>query len=438
MAAVRPRVAVIGGGWAGLAAAVRACELGAQVALFEMAAQLGGRARSVSERDPGLDNGQHILIGAYCDTLSLMRHVGADPDKLLLRTPLRLRYPDHEGLRLPGGQPLLSFLRGVLSYGNWPWSARWRLLAQSTIWLAKGFQCEPELSVADLCAGLPRPVLKDLVEPLCVAALNTPADQASGQVFLRVLRDALFSGPGSADLLLPRKPLGDLLPEPAAAWLNAHDATLKLGSRVQALETMSDGSWRVDGERFDAVLLACPPMEAARLAAAVAPAWAEQALALRYEPIVTVYLRCEGQSLPAPMIALHESPSAPAQFAFDHGQLSGQPGLFAFVISGARPWVEAGLDATTQAVETQAKTCFGWNGAIERVRTLAEKRATFACTPGLLRPAAAIAPGLWAAGDYVAGPYPATLEGAVRSGLAAATAAVSPCKTMGKSHTIAA
>ena len=432
------RVAVIGGGWAGLAAAVRATELGAQVTLYEMAAQLGGRARSVTDQTPTLDNGQHILIGAYRDTLALMRRIGADPDRLLLRTPLRLRYPDHEGLRLPGGHAVVSFFRGVLGYQQWPLRTRLALLAQSGAWLLKSFRCAPELSVAQLCAQLPAAVRLDLIEPLCVAALNTPAERASAQVFLRVLKDALFSGPGSADLLLPRQPLSALIPAPAAAWLQSHGADLRLSYRVQGVQAAGPDRWQVDGENFDAVLLACPPGEAARLAQTISPSWAEQARSLRYEPIITVYLRKPGARLPAPMVALQESVQAPAQFVFDHGQLSHHAGLFAFVISGAQPWIDAGLAAAGDAVIAQARTALGWQGPIERVRVLAEKRATFACTPGLIRPPARIAPALLAAGDYVAGPYPATLEGAVRSGFTAADVAISPCKTGAKSNTIAA
>ena len=111
-AADRLRVAVVGGGWAGLAAAVRATALGHQVTLFEMAPQLGGRARSVTHGGLTLDNGQHILIGAYRDTLALMRQVGVDPDAVLHREPLTLRYPDGSGLRLPAGPALLAFARG--------------------------------------------------------------------------------------------------------------------------------------------------------------------------------------------------------------------------------------------------------------------------------------------------------------------------------------
>jgi hypothetical protein len=102
---------------------------------------------------------------------------------------------------------------------------------------------------------------------------------------------------------------------------------------------------------------------------------------------------------------------------FDRGQLGGPDGLLAFVISGAQPWVDQGAEATVRATIEQARAALG--RSLTHVQTLTEKRATFRCTPGLQRPSMAIAAGLYAAGDHVAGPYPATLEGAVRSGLAA-------------------
>ncbi|MCU7371519.1 hydroxysqualene dehydroxylase HpnE [Paucibacter sp. O1-1] len=411
------RVAVIGGGWAGLAAAVRATDAGHRVTLIEMAPQLGGRARSLAQ-PPRLDNGQHILIGAYVESLALMRRVGADPEVALWRAPLRLRYPEHEGLRLPPGPPLIAFTRAVLACRAWPLAARLALLRASLGWALAGFRCDQELSVDTLCRALPAPVRQELIDPLCVAALNTPATEASAAVFLRVLRDALFSGRGSADLLLPRLPLSELLAAPAAQWLRARGAELRLGRRVDHV----DAHGRVDGEGFDAVILACSATEAARLAEPLAPGWAALARGLRFEPIVTVYLESPGSALPAPMLALHEGPEAPAQFVFDLGQLGHASGRFAFVISGAAPWIERGLEAAGSAVLAQALAVLRWHSPPSVLRVLAEKRATFACTPGLRRPPAVIAPGLWAAGDYVDGPYPATLEGAVRAGQAAAAA----------------
>jgi hypothetical protein len=241
-----------------------------------------------------------------------------------------------------------------------------------------------------------------------------------------VLRDALFSGRGSADLLLPKLGLGELLPVPACAWLQRNGATLHWRQRVQALQSPgpAQAGWLVDGDAFDAVVLACSAAEAARLVQPHQPAWAATAAAFSYEPIVTVYLQGHpAQPWPAPMLALQEGPQAPAQFAFDHGALGGPAGRYAFVVSGAAPWVAQGLEATAQATLAQTATLLP--GA-QVLRTLAEKRATFRCTPGLQRPTLAVAPGLWAAGDYVLGPYPATLEGAVRSGESAA-AEISLC-----------
>lgn len=423
----KAKLAVIGGGWAGLAAAVRATQAGQDVTLFELAGHLGGRARGVTVGTRDLDNGQHILIGAYTRTLDLMRSVGVTIDTVLHRQPLELRYPDGRGLRMPAGHPIMAFVRGVAGCKGWGMRERSAVLSAAGQWWAAGFRCTPGTTVAQLCAALPPLVRELLIDPLCVAALNTPAEQASAQVLLTVLRDALFSGKGSADLLLPKRPLDALLPHPAHAWLQAKGARLLFNHRVQTLQRLqaADNGWKVDGEAFAQVVLACSATEAAKLAQPHAANWAVRAQALTYEPIITVYLYCPGAKLPSPMMALVESNSAPAQFAFDHGALGASPGVFAFVVSGARRWADAGLEATGRAVRQQAMTSFAsgtWSahgGAPEVLKVLIEKRATFRCTPGLDRPSAHVAPGLMAAGDYVEGPYPATLEGAVRAGEAA-------------------
>jgi hypothetical protein len=222
--------------------------------------------------------------------------------------------------------------------------------------------------------------------------------------------------------LLPRAPLSALLPDPAAAWLARRGAQHR-AQRVAALSPV-DGGWDIDGERFDAVVLACSATEAARLVAPLAPSWSARAAAFGYEPIVTVVVQAPGLRLPVPMMALQDGPQAPAQFVFDHGALGGRTGRFAFVVSGAAAWVARGLDATAAAVCVQAETAFrgSWPASAHVTRTIAERRATFRCTPTLDRPPQAIARGLRAAGDYLEGPYPATLEGAVRSGEAAITA----------------
>ena len=418
------RLAVIGGGWAGIAAAIEATVRGHRVTLFEMAAQLGGRARKVDVDGLAVDNGQHILIGAYTQTLAMMRRVGVDPEAALLRLPLRLVRPDGRGLIVRQGMPGPAFVRAVWAHPGWRWRDRGSLLVAAARWSLRGFRCAGDMTVEQLCRALTPAVRRDVLEPLCVAALNTPAREASASVFLRVLQDALFGGPGASDLLLPRRHLSALLPEPAALWLLGHGAELRLSRRVHCVAAAACG-WRVDDEAYDAVVLATPPGEAARLAGALAPDWAATAAALHYRPIITVYVRSPGTRLIEPMHSLPaDEATAPAQFVFDLGALRGHAGVLAFVVSGAQTWVERGFEATLQATLEQARRALG--SALctppEGLRVFTERRATFACTPDLRRPAAAIAPGLVAAGDYVAGPYPATLEGAVRAGIAAVDA----------------
>jgi squalene-associated FAD-dependent desaturase len=414
------RLAVIGAGWAGLAAAVQATQRGHQVTVYEMAAVPGGRARSIDHGGEVLDNGQHILIGAYRDSLALMRLVGVDPGQVLYRQPLALVDARGRGLALRGGPAPWAFARAVLTHATWSPRDRWTLLRSGLSWALRRFEAPEGLTVQALCQGLTPTVYRELVEPLCVAALNTPAHQASAQVFLTVLRDGLFGARGCADLLLPRRPLGELFPEPAWTWLASRGARLASRTRVTDLVPADRGGWTVQGEPFDGVVLACSAREAARLAEPHAPSWAALASKLPSEPIATVVVDAPGARLAAPMVSL---PDGPAQFAFDQGALGARPGRFTFVVSGAADWLERGRAAGVQAVLGQARAALlaADAPATPVLRAcITEQRATFRCVAGLRRPAQALASGLVAAGDYVQGPYPATLEGAVRSGLAAA------------------
>lgn len=440
------RLAIVGGGWAGLAAALRAVELGWQVSVFEAARQWGGRARALDipwpaglpnpEGQPALrlDNGQHILIGAYTDTLRLMQKVGISGQHALLPMPLALRFPDGHGLATPPWARRwpapLDMLAAMATATGWRWSERWAFLRATLGWRVRGFNCAPGLTVAELCSSLPECVKQDMIEPLCVAALNTPMEQASAQVFLRVLRDALL-GEGlppyrSADLLLPTADLGSLFPDKAAQWLTRHGARLALGQRVTALH-MQEGSWQLQGVEdggagYDHVVLACPVADGARLVrrlpspAPQALEWLAAAEGLHYEPIATTYVLTRHTPAwpgPLPMLALRSGPHhGPAQFVFDRARLGGPSGLLAFVSSACR----LDRESLQTAVLAQAREQLDLQDA-EALLTVVEKRATFACTPALKRPDQRIAPGLWAAGDAIDGPYPATLEGAIRSGM---------------------
>ena len=425
------RVAVVGGGWAGLSAAIAATQAGHTVHLFEAARSLGGRARALACEMPDgspvtLDNGQHILIGAYRHTLDLLRLLGVDEHEVLLRIPLALVFPDGQGLYLPRWPAGLDALGGILGAPGWSLADKCSLLRQAMAWRSSGFRCAANLSVADICTRCSPRVVAELVEPLCVSALNVPTRRASAQVFLRVLQDALFGASGGSNLLLPRVDLSRVFPDAAARWLAQHGAEVRLGARARSLQ--ADGaSWQLDGVRFDQVLIATTAPEATRIVAssiATAPSacagaiseWCAIADTLQHTAITTVYAWAGNARLARPMLALRDSatPSqpAPAQFVFDRGQLGGPKGLLAFVVSAS----EGDRDTLQAHVLAQAKAQLGY--ALQPVQTVVEKRAAFACTPGLRRPPRQIAPGLLACADYVDGPYPSTLEGAVRSGAA--------------------
>jgi len=425
------KVAVIGAGWAGMAAAVAHQQAGRQVTVFEAGRTVGGRARAVPGALPDgtpvmLDNGQHILIGAYSECLRLMRLVGVDPDTALLRLPLTLQFPDGQGLQLPDLPPPLDALLGLARAHGWHWRDKLALLRSATTWQLRGFRCAPHLSVAQLCAALTPRLMAEFIDPLCVSALNTPAREASGQVFLRVLQDSLFSGRGGSNLLLPRTDLGALFPEAAARWLQQQGGQAMTGQRVQRWQAVCAGSGpdaAAPPEAFDHITLACPSWEASRLVQGLANLpgladarrWSAAASALRFEAITTVYAHASGVRLPRPMLALRHTADQPAQFVFDRGPLNGQQGLLAFVVSAS----DGDRARLEQQVLQQAATQLALPG-LQAVQTVVEKRATFACIPGLQRPDLQVLPGLSACGDYVQGPYPATLEGAVRSGTAIA------------------
>lgn len=409
------QLTIVGGGWAGLAAAVAATQTGWHVQLFEAASTAGGRARSLSQHVAGqpLDNGQHVLIGAYRDTLALMRTVGLDPYSLLERCSLDLRFADGQGIQLPDWPRPFNLLAGIAQAQGWTLRDKAHLLRAAWGWQRSRFKCPEALTVAQLCetSGISPLTMQQLIDPLCLSALNTPSNQANATVFLRVLHDALMGEPGSSDLLLPRTDLGALLPDACLTWLSEHGADIHLSKRVNMAHM---AELQQAASIHTPILLACPPWEAARLTADISPTWAYQCAELPHAAIATVYFQCKDagfQGLSRPMMALHSDTHAPAQFVFDKGILCGQHGLLASVVSAC----EHERDDLTELVHDQICEQLELSN-LEIVQTVVEKRATLLCTPMLNRPESRIAENIWACGDYISGPYPSTLEGAVRSG----------------------
>jgi squalene-associated FAD-dependent desaturase len=440
------KIGVVGGGWAGCAAAVELARRGHQVTLFEAARTLGGRARRVEIDGNALDNGQHILLGAYTETLRLMRIVGIDADNAMLRLPLQMRYPQHsDGMdfiasRLPAPLHLLTALlratglakEDKLSLAKFSTTARWM-----------GWQLNTDCTVAELLDRFDQTerLIRLMWRPLCIAALNTPPERASAQVFLSVLRDSLGARRAASDMLIPRVDLTALFPQHAALFIERQGGVVECGAAVNAIKR-EGRCWRVElnggprasrsgvvlpsvGETFDAIIIATQPGPAAGLLNGLVDT--SNLTSFSYEPITTCYLQYKpNASLPQPFFALIDDVAANewGQFVFDRGQIDkSRPGLLAVVVSAAGDAIALGHEALATAIAAQLAKAFRVPELAhpEWVKVISEKRATFSCTPSLVRPDNATSlDGLMIAGDYTAGDYPATLESAIRSGVNAA------------------
>jgi len=428
-------IAVVGAGWAGCAAAVELSAAGHRVTLVESSRLLGGRARAVDVNGHLLDNGQHILLGAYTESLRLMRVTGLDTARALLRLPLQMRYPpgcdgmDFRTSRLPAPWHM--------ALGLWRASGLERgdklaLLRFSSTARWMDWRLDVDCSVDELLQRFDQTerLIRLMWRPLCIAALNTPPDRASAQIFLQVLRDSLGARRAASDMLIPRVDLTALFPQAAAGFVTQHGGELRAGMPIRRIARAND-KWQLESDTpnalplFDGVVVATPAAQVNQLLANVAT----EALvpAFDYEPITTCYLQYSMDvKLDAPLFALIDNPAAGewGQFVFDRGQLdSRQAGLLAVVISVSSEAIINDREALAAQVAAQvAKACeLPQLARPEWTQVISEKRATFSCTPSLQRPTEETPyRGLALAGDYLASDYPATLESAVRSGVKAA------------------
>jgi len=416
-------VAVIGGGYAGMAAAVALAERNIPVTVFESAMQLGGRARGVSNQDTHIDNGQHLLLGCYVQTLNLIEKVGGNIEQDFLRLPLQLDLHKKFSLRAPHLPAPLHLLIALLNAQGLTWNERLGAARFMLTMRRKKFRLSDDIIVTELLAqhGQNTNLIQKLWEPLCIAALNTPIRKSSAQVFLNVLHDALNQTREYSDMLLSRINLTALFPQRAADYVEQKGGMVHIACAVKALHTIEDGieiTTTLGKEKFSHVVCASSPRVASRLLRpfATLAETVAQIEALEHQPIYTLYMQYPSHiTLPHPMLGLHQRYS---QWLFDKGSISGQHGLLAAVISAEGIHQELSQEELAQKVFAELREEFGIAELPLWFKVIAEKRATFCCSPNLKRPSQLTAlPRLLLAGDYTAGDYPATLEGAVISGL---------------------
>jgi squalene-associated FAD-dependent desaturase len=353
-------------------------------------------------------------------------------DQTMLRQNLDLHLLDQNrykfNLRLPTLITPLNLFVGLLQAKGFGFKDKWhalkfgfKLFSNSVV---TGNGQHIDISVAELLINQRQTsnAIKALWEPICLASLNTPIEQASANVFVRVLHDTFCRTRSDADLILPSVDLGNLLPDPALDYVEKHGGNVHLSKRVTVVTTEQRHvtGVRCDTERYaaDHVVLAIPPNACMPLVKEH-PALHDVAYnlsAFDYNPIVTLYLKYpKNVKADHPIQALLGTTS---QWVIDRS-FAGQPGLIAVVISGPGPHMEQDNETLRKHIETEIAESFPHWPAPDDVMIIREKRATFNCRTGIdsLRPDNKTAiNGLWLAGDYTKTSYPATLESAVSSG----------------------
>ncbi len=410
------RTVVVGGGLAGLAAALELADAGHAVTLLEARPTLGGAVQTLPEREgdpaPPPDNGQHVALGCFREYLGFLERVGQAGS--ILRAPLALPVLGERGKAAtvaPGPLALLRYrhltVRDRIGVGRVT-----RRLAR----LEPGAHDGETFGALLRRLGQSQAAIERFWDVFMRPALNLRSDEASAALALFTVQTGLLGARAASDLVLPAAPLGAMHGEAAGRALAAAGVDVRVRSRVSALEeraaVLADGE-RVEGDGF---VVAVPPGESARLLDEPEPR-------LEDSPIVSVHLLFDRRILPVPVAALLGSP---AHWVFDRGRLTGrrpQGGQYLTVVASGAPDLAATRGRDLVALMASELTARLGPAELSWSRVSREPAATFAGRPGTaaLRPGVETGhPGVVRAGAWTATGWPATMEGAVRSGRRAA------------------
>jgi squalene-associated FAD-dependent desaturase len=408
---------VVGAGLAGLAAAVSLARSGARVCLYEAAPRAGGRCRSYFEPalERTVDNGSHVILGANDATLAYVDAIGGR-DALLEVAPATIPFLD----LATGESWALRPNAGPLPW--WIFASTRRATgtrAADYLALIPLLAARRDATVTELAAP-GSAIFTRFVEPLATAIMNTPPDVAAARPLARVLRQTLLRGERACRPIMARNGLSDALVDPALALLARHGAVCRMNARVDRLD-VADGevvALTVAGERMavesgDGVILATPPWASAGLVPGLQVP--EQHCA-----IVNAHFRVAAPPHLANGVPLLALVNATAQWLIVRGD------VVSVTVSAADALVDSDSEATLRQLWHETAKALRLSGPMPPARLIKEKRATIRQTPAAerLRPQPGTAlRNLFLAGDWTATGLPATIEGAIRSGQAAAALA---------------
>ncbi len=430
------KVIIIGAGWSGLSAACYLASNAYKVSIYDSSKNLGGRARSIQLNGNTVDNGQHLFIGAYQETLKLLQLISADIKSSLLRQNLVLNMfsSTKEQLKLKTYSlpSPLHLIIGLVFCSGLTLFQKYRIIYFSIkLATSNNLVSNNDISVLELLQKCKQPekLIKALWEPLCIATLNTPIKSASAKIFINVLKKSLLGSKSDSDFLFTLKNLGVILPEPAELFLQQHNANIERCSRATDIVIKNNCiTGVIINDKLittNKLILAIPPYACEKLLSkqkhSALANLIKQLSIFDYQPICTIYLQYPKYiTLNQAMIGVW---GTTIQWLFDRS-LAEQPGLIAAVISAQGKHMQMDNDTLIQTVQSEIFKIFpDWPKALH-ANVIREKRATFSCKVNISnsRPTNTTSiTGLYLCGDYTATDLPATIEGAIISGKLAAT-----------------
>ncbi|MEO6213114.1 MAG: hydroxysqualene dehydroxylase HpnE [Vicinamibacterales bacterium] len=432
----KPPVVVVGGGFAGLSAAALLAEHGERVVVLEARPRLGGRATAFPDRHSGepVDNGQHVMFGCYRETMAFLRRVGGN-DNVRVQQALEIPFIDTDQrrtvLKCPPLPAPLHLLAGVFLWDALSWRDRVSALRVAPALVMRS-SAAPKGTVTEWLRrhGQTARLIERLWEPLAVAALNQPIDQAAAAPFLRVLHEMFGPDRTASALVLPTTPLDEMYATPARTFIEDHGGLVRTDSLARVIvENGRISGVDVRGERLltDTVISSVPWHQLRTLFPVVPQPLAdvvEHASAMDSMPIVTVNLWYDRVVMDDAFVGLA---GRSMQWIFDKRRVFGEQWSHLSLVSSAAlaltPLAREELIAL--AAREVAESLPAARGAILLRGTLVrEKHATFSLSAGQPpRPAARTPlPGFFLAGDWTDTALPGTIESAVVSGHAAAHA----------------